>query len=60
MKTARRIQVIAAIIGMLVGFVLVDGEPTRKELIGGSILILTVVVNLLVSAYRNELIEKDA
>lgn len=60
MKTARRIQVIAAIIGMLVGFVLVDREPTRKELIGGSILILTVVVNLLVSAYRNELIEKDA
>lgn len=59
MKTARRIQVIAAVVGMLAGFVLVDGEPTRKELVGGSILIAVVVIDLLVSAYRNELLEKE-
>ena len=59
MKTARRIQVIAAIAGMVTGFVLVDGEPTNRELFGGAILILVVVADLLVSAYRGELLKKE-
>ena len=52
MKTAKRIQVIAAVAGMITGFVLVDGEPTYKEMFGGAVLIFVVVADLLVSAYR--------
>lgn len=59
MKTAKRIQVIAAVAGMITGFVLVDGEPTYKEMFGGAVLIFVVVVDLLVSAYRGELLEKE-
>lgn len=59
MKTARRIQVIAAVAGMVTGFVLVDGEPTYKEMFGGAVLIFVVVADLLVSAYRGELLEKE-
>lgn len=59
MKTAKRIQVIAAVVGMITGFVLVDGEPTYKEMFGGAVLIFVVVADLLVSAYRGELLEKE-
>lgn len=59
MKIARRIQVIAAVAGMVTGFVLVDGEPTYKEMFGGAVLIFVVVADLLVSAYRGELLEKE-
>ncbi|WP_320970372.1 hypothetical protein [Bacteroides nordii] len=59
MKTAKRIQVIAAVAGMITGFVLVDGEPTYKEMFGGAVLIFVVVADLLVSAYRGELLEKE-
>lgn len=59
MKTARRIQMIAAVAGMVTGFVLVDGEPTHKEMFGGAVLIFVVVADLLVSAYRGELLEKE-
>lgn len=59
MKIARRIQVIAAVTGMVTGFVLVDGEPTYKEMFGGAVLIFVVVADLLVSAYRGELLEKE-
>ena len=59
MKTAKRIPVIAAVVGMITGFVLVDGEPTYKEMFGGAVLIFVVVADLLVSAYRGELLEKE-
>lgn len=59
MKTAKRIQVIAAVAGMITGFMLVDGEPTYKEMFGGAVLIFVVVADLLVSAYRGELLEKE-
>ena len=59
MKTAKRIQVIVAVAGMITGFVLVDGEPTYKEMFGGAVLIFVVVADLLVSAYRGELLEKE-
>ena len=59
MKTAKRRQVIAAVAGMITGFVLVDGEPTYKEMFGGAVLIFVVVADLLVSAYRGELLEKE-
>lgn len=54
MKTTKLVQVIAAVIGMFTGLVLVDGEPTTKELLGGVVLIIVVVSDLLVTAYRNE------
>lgn len=59
MRTTKLVQVIAAVIGMFTGLVLVDGEPTTKELLGGVILIIVVVSNLLVTAYRDELQEKE-
>lgn len=58
MKTARRIEVIAAVVGMITGIALVDGEPTRREMIGGAVLIFVVVANLLVNVYRDEFKEK--
>lgn len=54
MRTSRRVQVIASVIGIVTGIIMVDGEPTKKELIGGAILIMVVVANLLVTAYQNE------
>lgn len=59
MKTARRIEVIAAVIGMITGIALVDGEPTRRELVGGAVLIFVVVSNLLVNVYRDEFKERN-
>ena len=60
MKTARRIEVIAAVVGMITGIALVDGEPTRREMIGGAVLIFVGVANLLVNVYRDEFKEKNA
>jgi len=60
MKTARRIEVIAAVVGMITGIALVDDEPTRREMIGGAVLIFVVVANLLVNVYRDEFKEKNA
>lgn len=59
MKTTKLVQVIAAVIGMFTGLVLVDGEPTTKELLGGVVLIIVVVSELLVTAYRNEFKERN-
>ncbi|WP_291590685.1 hypothetical protein [Bacteroides sp.] len=59
MKTTKLVQVIAAVIGMFTGIVLVDGEPTAKELLGGVVLIIVVVSDLLVTAYRNEFKERN-
>lgn len=59
MKTTKLVQVIAAVIGMFTGLVLVDGEPTKKELLGGVVLIIVVVSDLLVTAYRNEFKERN-
>ena len=55
MKTARRIEVIAAVVGMITGIALVDGEPTRREMIGGAVLIFVVVANLLVNVYKDDM-----
>ena len=60
MKTARRIEVSAAVVGMITGIALVDGEPTRREMIGGAVLIFVVVANLLVNVYKDEFKEKNA
>ena len=59
MKTTKLVQVIAAVIGMFTGLVLVDGEPTTKELLGGVVLIIVGVSDLLVTAYRNEFKERN-
>lgn len=59
MKTIKLVQVIAAVIGMFTGLVLVDGEPTTKELLGGVVLIIVVVSDFLVTAYRNEFKERN-
>lgn len=59
MKTTKLVQVIAAVIGMFTGLVLVDGEPATKELLGGVVLIIVVVSDLLVTAYRNEFKERN-
>ena len=45
---------------MITGIALVDGEPTRREMIGGAVLIFVVVANLLVNVYRDEFKEKNA
>lgn len=60
MRTSKRIQSIACTIGMITGVILVDGEPTLRELIGGTVLILVVVANLLVAAYRNEFTDNES
>lgn len=60
MKTTKIVQIIAATIGMFTGIILVDGEPTTKELLGGAVLIGVVVSELLVIAYRNEFKERNA
>lgn len=59
MKTARRIQIIAAVVGMITGIALVDGEPTYREMFGGAVLIFVVVADLLVTAYKSEFKEKE-
>ena len=49
-----------AVVGMITGIALVDGEPTRREMIGGAVLIFVVVANLLVNVYKDEFKEKNA
>ena len=50
----KKLRVIMAVIGMITGVALVDGEPTVKEIFGGSVLVVVVITDLLVTAYENE------